>query len=88
MKIIEQKIYIFASFFPCCIFITLPQSIWILLGSELLSQRKAKSQQYCGPNGPTASIFYGILITQSGAMVFVLNLDKILLKQLFPTMNI
>ena len=21
---------------------------------------KAKSQQYCGPNGPTASIFYGI----------------------------
>ena len=21
---------------------------------------QAKSQQYCGPNGPTASIFYGI----------------------------
>ena len=33
-------------------------------------------------------IFYGIWIRQSGVMVFVLNLDKISLKKLFPTMNI
>ena len=38
--------------------------------------------------GPTASIFYGIWIKQSGAMVFIFNLDKVLLKKLFPTMNI
>ena len=31
-------------------------------------------------SGPTASIFYGIRITQSGAMVFIFNLDKVLLK--------
>ena len=36
----------------------------------------------------TASIFYGILIKQSGAMDFILNGDKVLLKKLFPTMNI
>ena len=47
-----------------------------------------KSQQYWGPNGPTASIFYGIWIGQGGAMVFILDLNKILLKKLFPTMNI
>ena len=33
-------------------------------------------------------IFYGIWITQSGAMVLILNLDKVSLKKLFPTMNI
>ena len=33
-------------------------------------------------------VFYGIWITQSGAMVFILNLDNISLKKLFPTMNI
>ena len=38
--------------------------------------------------GPTASIFYGIWIIQSGPMVFIFNLDNISLKQLFPTMNI
>ena len=27
-------------------------------------------------------------ITKSGAMVFIFNLDKVLLKKLFPTMNI
>ena len=36
----------------------------------------------------TASIFDGILIKQSGPMVFILNLDKVSLKKLFPTMNI
>ena len=49
---------------------------------------RLKIQQYCGPNGPTASIFYGIWIKQSRAMVFIFNLDKISLKKLFPTMNI
>ena len=53
----------------------------------LPSSYQAKSKLYCGPNGPTASIFYGIWIKQSGAMVFILNLDKVLLKKLFPTMN-
>ena len=52
------------------------------------SSYQAKSQQYFGPNGPTASIFYGIWIKQSSAMIFILNLDKVLLKKLFPTMNI
>ena len=33
-------------------------------------------------------IFYGIWIKQSGAMVFIFNLDKVSLKKLFPTMNI
>ena len=47
-----------------------------------------KSKLYCGPNGPTASIFYGIWIKQSVGMVFIFNLDKLLLKKLFPTMNI
>ena len=37
--------------------------------------------------GPTASIFYGIWITQSGSVVFIFNLDKVLLKKLCPTMN-
>ena len=39
-------------------------------------------------NTATASIFYGIWIIESGATVFTLNLDKISLKKLFPTMNI
>ena len=47
-----------------------------------------KEHQHCGPSGPTASIFNGIRIKQSGAMVFILNLDKVSLKKLFPTMNI
>ena len=34
------------------------------------------------------SIFYGIWIKQSLAMVFIFNLDKLSLKTLFPTMNI
>ena len=38
--------------------------------------------------GPTASIFHGIWITQGGAMVFIVNLDKVSLKNFFPTMNI
>ena len=54
----------------------------------LPSSYQAKSQQYCGPNGPTASIFYGIWIKQSDAMVFIFNLDKVSPKKLFPTMNI
>ena len=40
------------------------------------------------PNGPTAIIFYGLWIKQSSAMTFIFNLDKLLLKKLFPTMNI
>ena len=48
----------------------------------------AKSKLYSGPNGPTASIFNGIEIIESVAMVCILNLDKISLKKLFPTMNI
>ena len=44
--------------------------------ASLPSSCQAESNQYCGPYGPTASIFYGIWITQSGAMVFILNLDK------------
>ena len=32
--------------------------------------------------------FYEIWLAQSGAMVFILNLDKLSLKKLFPTMNI
>ena len=35
-----------------------------------------------------ASFLYGIWISQSGAMAFVLNLDNVSLKKLFPTMNI
>ena len=34
------------------------------------------------------SIFYGVWIKQSGAMVYIFNLDKVLLKKLFPTINI
>ena len=45
-------------------------------------------QQYCRPNGCTASIFYGIWIKQSGAMVCIANLDKVSPKKLFSTMNI
>ena len=52
------------------------------------SSCRAKSKLYCGPCGHTASIFYGIWIKQSCAMGFILNLDKVLLKKLFPTMNI
>ena len=37
--------------------------------------------------GPTASIFCGIWIKQSVAMVSIFNLDKVSLKKLFPTMN-
>ena len=54
----------------------------------LPSSCHSKSKLYCGPKSPTASIFYGIWIIQSDAMVFKLNLDKISLKKLFPTMNI
>ena len=57
-------------------------------GGCLPSSYQAKSKQYQGPNGPTASIFHGIKITKSGAMVCILNLDKVSLKKLFPTMNI
>ena len=39
-------------------------------------------------HGSTASIFYGISIAKSGAMVLILNIDKVLLKKLFPTMNV
>ena len=63
----------------------------ILCGASwacLPSSFHSKIQQYCGPNGPTASIFYGIWIKQSCAMGFILNLDKVLPKKLFPTMNI
>ena len=45
-------------------------------------------QLYCGPNGPRANIFNDLWIKQSGAIVFIFNLDKVLLKKLFPTMNI
>ena len=38
--------------------------------------------------GRRASIFYGIWIKQSSAMVFISNLNKISIKKLFPTMNI
>ena len=54
----------------------------------LPSSYQAKIQLYCGPYGPTASIFYRIWRKQSGAMVFTLNFDKVLLKKRFPTMNI
>ena len=54
----------------------------------LPSSCQAKSQQYCEPKGSTTNTFYGILITQSVVMVFILNLDNVLLKKLFPTMNI
>ena len=54
----------------------------------LPSSYQAKSKLYCRPNGPTASILYRIWITKSGAMVFILNLDKVSLKKLFPMMNI
>ena len=54
----------------------------------LPSSCKANIQQYWRPNGPTASIFYVIWIKQSGAMVFIFNLDKVSLKKLSPTMNI
>ena len=56
--------------------------------ASLPTSCKAKSKLYCGPYGHTASIFHGIWIKQSGAMVFIFNLDKVLLKKLFPTMNI
>ena len=45
-------------------------------------------QLCCGPNGPGANIFIEIWIKKSGAMVFIFNLDKVLLKKLFPAMNI
>ena len=54
----------------------------------LPSSYQAKSKLYCGPNGPTPSIFYGIWIKQNVGMVFIFNLDKLSLKKLFPTMNI
>ena len=57
-------------------------------GGCLPSSCHAKGKLHCGPNGPTASIFYGIMIKQSVAMVFIFNLDKVWLKKLFPTMNI
>ena len=54
----------------------------------LPSSCHAKIKLYCGPYGPKASIFHGIWIKQSGAIVFIFNLDKVSLKKLFPTMNI
>ena len=56
--------------------------------ASLPSSCHAKSKQYFGPNGHTASISYGIWTKQSSAMVFLLNLDKVSLKKLFPMMNI
>ena len=34
------------------------------------------------------AFFMGFEFKKSGAMVFILNLDKVSLKKLFPTMNI
>ena len=34
------------------------------------------------------AFFYGIWIKQSSAMIVIFNLDKVVLKKLFPTMNI
>ena len=45
-------------------------------------------QVYTTPSETKSNILYGIWIIQSGETVFILNLDKILLKKLFPTMNI
>ena len=45
-------------------------------------------QLYCGPNGSRAKIFNYLWIKQSDAMVFTLNIDKVLLNKLFPTVNI
>ena len=60
-----------------------------MLGSgPTLAHTKQKSKQYCGPNGPTASIFYEIWIKQSVGMIFIFNLGKVSLKKLFPTINI
>ena len=61
-----------------------PRPRWACLPSSC----QAKSQLYCGPNGPTDSIFYRIRVKQSSAIVFIFNLDKVLLKKLYPTMNI
>ena len=55
---------------------------------SLPSSCHAKSKLYCGPKGPTASIFWGIWIKQIGAMVLIFDLDKVSLKKLVPTMNI
>ena len=57
-------------------------------GPPFLAHARQRVSNIVGLTALTASIFYGIWITQSGAMVFILNLDNILLKKLFPTMNI
>ena len=46
---------------------------------------ESAAKQCCGH---TAIILYGIWIKQSGAMVFIFNLDKVSPKKLIPTMNI
>ena len=53
--------------------------LWACLHSSC----KAKSKLYCGPNGPTASIFYGIWIKQSGAMVFCIQCRQSFAKETF-----
>ena len=44
-------------------------------------------KQYCGPYGHTASIFNGIWIKLSVAMVVILDLDKLSLKKLNSRTN-
>ena len=65
-------------------------SIFLLLAEGKLIQncKEVKLLMNNSVFRPTASIFYRIWIEQSGVMVFILNLDKISLKKLFPTMNI
>ena len=64
------------------------EGVYAPVGPAFLAHTKQKVSKFWGPNGPTASIFYGIWIKQSSAMIFIFNLDKVLLKKLFPTMNI
>ena len=58
--------------------------------NRLILILKFKLFKYLGRTGADVknSIFYGIRIKQIVAMVFILNLDNIFLKKLFPTMNI
>ena len=60
------------------------EGVYAPVGPAFLAHNKHKSQQCCGPNGSTASIFYGICIKQSRAMIFISNLDEV---TLFPKMN-
>ena len=56
---------------------------------QILLQSSAKAQLQ--PNLAESLVLflnYPTTITQSGSMGFVLNLDKVSLKKLFPTMNI